>query len=219
MLNKNIMIALTAVVFFTACGDKTKTDGKEELVEVPDTIKAAVVNVGGELFSVPSPIQTALLIQKSGISYDKAVLHAHNKVNTYSTDYLRALNLGIYGADLGYVSLYNNLSGFSNVGLGTSSLRSNTTGNDNTALGTNALYYHNKNDLNTAVGYQAMFSDTSGSANDAMGWNALYGGLRTQQNVAIGTGALEQDSSGSFNTAVGRSAGFHSDSADLITAS
>jgi hypothetical protein len=28
-------------------------------------------------------------------------------VNTYSTDFSRALNLGIYGADLGYVSLYN----------------------------------------------------------------------------------------------------------------
>jgi hypothetical protein len=108
MLNKKLVIALLAVVFLTACGgDKDKEEGKEELVEVPDTIKAAVVNVGGELFSVPSPIQTALLIQKSGIAYDKSVLHAHNKVNTYGTDYLRALNLGIYGADLGYVSLYN----------------------------------------------------------------------------------------------------------------
>lgn len=108
MLNKKLIFALTAFVFFTSCGgDKEKTEGKEDLVEVPDTIKTAVVNVGGELFSVPSPVQTALLIQKSGIAYDKAVLHAHNKVNTYSTDYLRALNLGIYGADLGYVSLYN----------------------------------------------------------------------------------------------------------------
>lgn len=108
MLNKKILLAIGAVAFFAACGgDKDKTDGKEDLVEVPDTIKAAVVNVGGELFSVPSPIQTALLIQKSGVSYDKAVLHTANKVNTYSTDYLKALNLGIYGADLGYVSLYN----------------------------------------------------------------------------------------------------------------
>lgn len=108
MLNKKILIAIGAVVFVTACGgDKDKTDGKDDLVEVPDTIKAAVVNVGGELFSVPSPIQTALLIQKSGVSYDKSVLHTASKVNTYSTDYLKALNLGIYGADLGYVSLYN----------------------------------------------------------------------------------------------------------------
>lgn len=109
MLNKKIFIAAGAIALFAACGgdDKDKQDGKEDIVEVPDTIKTTVVNVGGELFSVPSPIQTALLIQKSGVTYDKAILHTANKVNTYSTDYLRALNLGIYGADLGYVSLYN----------------------------------------------------------------------------------------------------------------
>jgi hypothetical protein len=108
MLNKKFLIAVGVVAIFAACkDDNEKTDGKDDIVEVPDTIKTTVVNVGGELFSVPSPIQTALLIQKSGVTYDKSILHASNKVNTYSTDYLRALNLGIYGADLGYVSLYN----------------------------------------------------------------------------------------------------------------
>lgn len=108
MLNKKIFIALGVVTLFVACGDdNNKIDNKDDIVEVPDTIKTTVVNVGGELFSVPSPIQTALLIQKSGVTYDKSILHTAGKVNTYSTDYLRALNLGIYGADLGYVSLYN----------------------------------------------------------------------------------------------------------------
>lgn len=108
MLNKTILFAIPAMLLFTACGGgEEKADGKDDLVEVPDTIKTTVVNVGGELFSIPSPMQTALLIQKSGIAYDKSILHAHNKVNTYSTDFARALNLGIYGADLGYVSLYN----------------------------------------------------------------------------------------------------------------
>lgn len=79
----------------------------DDLVESTDTIKASVLNVAGELFSVPSPIQTALLIQKSGVPYNKDMLNASNQVNVYSTDFLRTLNLGIYGADLGYVSLYN----------------------------------------------------------------------------------------------------------------
>jgi hypothetical protein len=109
MLNKKIFIAVAAVALFAACGDpKDPKDGNDDtMVEPPDTVKTQVFNVGGELFSVPSPIQTALLIQKSGVTYDKSILHTANKVNTYSTDYLRALNLGIYGADLGYVSLYN----------------------------------------------------------------------------------------------------------------
>jgi hypothetical protein len=102
-----IVAGVIAASLLSACGDKKDDkEGKEDLVDT-DTVKTQVLNVGGELFSVPSPIQTALLIQKSGISYDKAVLSASNKVNTFSTDYSRALNLGIYGADLGYVSLYN----------------------------------------------------------------------------------------------------------------
>ncbi len=102
-----LAFALLTAGFFASCGDPKKDEVKEDLVETPDTVKTSVLNVGGELFSVPSPIQTALLIQKSGIPYDKATLNASNKVNTFSTDYGRSLNLGIYGADLGYVSLYN----------------------------------------------------------------------------------------------------------------
>lgn len=111
MLNKHffapIIIGLMSAGILTSCGDPKKDSTKDDIIETPDTVKTSVLNIGGELFSVPSPIQTALLIQKSGISYDKSVLSASNKVNTFSTDYTRSLNLGIYGADLGYVSLYN----------------------------------------------------------------------------------------------------------------
>lgn len=107
MLTKHF-VALTLVAgIFASCNDDPKTDeGKEDLVEANDTT-GSVVNLGGELFSVPSPVQTAILIQKSGVLYDKSVLSVSNKVNTFSTDFSRAVNLGVYGADLGYVSLYS----------------------------------------------------------------------------------------------------------------
>lgn len=106
-MSNNYLIAFAvASSILTSCGNKTE-EKKEEIVDVADTIKTTQFNISGELFSVPSPIQTALLIQKSGVTYDKSVLNASNKVNTFSTDYARSLNLGIYGADLGYVSLYN----------------------------------------------------------------------------------------------------------------
>jgi hypothetical protein len=107
MFNKHFLVFATATIFLASCGGDKNEDEKDDLVEATDTVKSAVLNVGGELFSVPSPIQTALLIQKSGITYNKSILSTSNKVNTYSTDFSRALNLGIYGADLGYVSLYN----------------------------------------------------------------------------------------------------------------
>ncbi|MBL7932952.1 MAG: hypothetical protein JNL60_13675 [Bacteroidia bacterium] len=102
----NVALALTAGLLISCGGDKSDGE-KDDLIETTDTVKSAVLNVGGELFSVPSPVQTAMLIQKTGVSYDKSILNTSNKVNTFSTDFSRALNLGIYGADLGYVSLYN----------------------------------------------------------------------------------------------------------------
>lgn len=113
MINKGILsislvTVLTGAVFVGCKGDGDKPeDKKDDLVETPDTIKTTQFNFSGELFSVPSPIQTALLIQKSGITYDKSILLSSSNVNKFSTDYSRSLNLGIYGADLGYVSLYN----------------------------------------------------------------------------------------------------------------
>lgn len=113
MINKAILSMSLATILtgavFVGCksdGDKHE-DKKDDLVETPDTIKTTQFNFSGELFSVPSPIQTALLIQKSGITYDKAILLSASNVNKFATDYSRSLNLGIYGADLGYVSLYN----------------------------------------------------------------------------------------------------------------
>ena len=105
---KLLAFCMTSMVIATSCGgDKPKEDnGNNDNVVDVDTAKTAVLNVGGELFSVPSPIQTAMLIQKSGVAYDKAILNV-SKANAYTNDFMRALNLGIYGADLGYVSMYN----------------------------------------------------------------------------------------------------------------
>ena len=107
--SKLMAIGFASLLVATSCGgDKPKEEeNNNENVVDTDTAKTAVLNVGGELFSVPSPIQTAMLIQKSGVVYDKAILNVSNKANTYTNDFMRSLNLGIYGADLGYVSMYN----------------------------------------------------------------------------------------------------------------
>jgi hypothetical protein len=107
MFHKRVLGLALSAVFFASCGEGRHEEEKEDLSETADTVRTAVLNVGGELFSIPSPIQTALLIQKSGVSYDKTILSNSHQVNTYPTDFSRALNLGIYGADLAYVSLYH----------------------------------------------------------------------------------------------------------------
>lgn len=106
-LNTKVIALGLASMLIASCGAPKTADETGDNMPDTDTVKAVALNVGGKLFSVPSPMQTALLIQKSGVSYDKSILNAGNKNGQYSSDYSRSLNLGIYGADLGYVSMYN----------------------------------------------------------------------------------------------------------------
>jgi hypothetical protein len=96
-------------LFLASCGNPDgKTTNPEDIQEdTTKVVSSGVLNIGGELFSIPSPLQTAMLIQKSGSQYDKSILNTKENMNQYATDFSKALNLGIYGADLGYVTMYN----------------------------------------------------------------------------------------------------------------
>lgn len=58
------------------------------------------------LESIPSPIEFSSLIQNSGAKYTAANLNNTSNIDRYNSQYNKALNLGIYGADLGYINLY-----------------------------------------------------------------------------------------------------------------
>lgn len=106
----SLLVAPAALLLLASCGGKGdgKTTNPEDIQEdTTKVVSSGVLNIGGELFSIPSPLQTAMLIQKTGSQYDKGILNTKENMNQYATDYSKALNLGIYGADLGYVSMYN----------------------------------------------------------------------------------------------------------------
>ena len=96
-----------ASIFMVGCvSDVKKDDGGEVVAEV-DSSAAKLMTIGGNMFSIPSPIQTAMLIEKSGAQYNKSYLNDAKKVTTYATNFQKALNLGVYGADVGYVTIYD----------------------------------------------------------------------------------------------------------------
>lgn len=92
-----------SVFLITSCSNNSNTGN----VPPVDSTQNTVVKINGEIFSVPSPIQFTTLIKKSGAAYNKEILNPANKASQYSTNFSKALNLGIYGADLGYVIVYD----------------------------------------------------------------------------------------------------------------
>lgn len=99
-----LLLSVSALFAAGCSGDDAKDP--DSLPPV-DSTQTTILNVNGEIFSIPSPIQTAFLIKGSGASYNKEILNPSNKSSDYSTNFSKALNLGIYGADLGYVTIYD----------------------------------------------------------------------------------------------------------------
>jgi hypothetical protein len=104
-LKRNYALIAIAALITASCGNGN--DNNEDTLPPIDSTQSTILNVSGEIFSIPSPIQTAFLIKNSGASYSKDILNVSNKASQYSTNFSKALNLGIYGADLGYVTIYD----------------------------------------------------------------------------------------------------------------
>jgi len=97
-----------SIASFVAFGCGTSKPGQAEHGEEPkDSAAPPILNINGQIFSIPSPIQTAMLINQSGAPFSKEMLNAPSKAASYETTMDRALNLGAYGADLGYMTIYN----------------------------------------------------------------------------------------------------------------
>ena len=59
------------------------------------------------LDQIPSPLEISMLLKQSGNKYNSDILNAPGNISRYNNNYKKALNLGIYGADLGYTNIYS----------------------------------------------------------------------------------------------------------------
>lgn len=58
-------------------------------------------------FSIPSPVEMASVIEKNGYKFDASKLNPSSNVDKYTSEVKQAVNLGIYGADLSYASIFD----------------------------------------------------------------------------------------------------------------
>ncbi len=106
----NVFIAST--LFFQACNEnaqdennKINEDQDKEMVD-RESMEEDDEKMKG-IHGLPSPIQIASTIKKSGINYDASVLNKVGNASNYTNNYKKSLNVGVYGADLGYAAIYD----------------------------------------------------------------------------------------------------------------
>ncbi len=66
-----------------------------------------------KVFSVPSPIQVSMIVKKMNVPFDPSYLNPAKNYSKYLTTFKQAVNLGIYGTNLAYANIYDQMSYFS----------------------------------------------------------------------------------------------------------
>lgn len=102
-----------ALLFLYSCSGDPATDSAitESTLNTQDAsaeeTSENVSKMKDIFYSVPSPMDMASLLKRAGAQYDMSLLNDVKRVNDYTSSRSRALNLGIYGADLSYASIFN----------------------------------------------------------------------------------------------------------------
>lgn len=105
---KKLLAVFLALVLF-GCGNEAMveqpqdqaqdTGPQEEVVVMSDEIINDIIQ------SIPSPLEVTMLI-KDGNVYNRSYLNPSENASNYTTNFRKALNLGVYGTDLGYANIY-----------------------------------------------------------------------------------------------------------------
>ena len=101
-----VLCALLALVLFS-CGKNSGEKDKDsaEFKAAEESLKQQIEEV---VYNIPSPSEIPYLLQTTGAEFNESLLNPREKVDTYVTRTDKAaLNLGIYAADIGYLSSYN----------------------------------------------------------------------------------------------------------------
>lgn len=103
-----IIVFILAVCLFDGCKGGRKAQPDEIKVDMQDN-EALLEDIkkAEKVFnSLPSPLESAMLIKSTGAGFDQTLLNPVSNVNSYVTNKSMALNLGIYTCDLSFASLY-----------------------------------------------------------------------------------------------------------------
>lgn len=106
---KKLVFGILAISF--ACGSGDKPADEQAFLDELDSLEVQGPSISEDVISsiiqsIPSPLEISVLLKESGIKYDVSILNSADNTSKYNSNYSRALNLGIFGTDLGYTNIY-----------------------------------------------------------------------------------------------------------------
>jgi hypothetical protein len=99
-------IAAATLVVFAACGGASQSEQVEDGTIKEDTAVEEVEKETAVYYATPSMVEIAGVIKSTGASFSSDILNSIDNKKNYTTNYKRAVNMGVYGADLAYSAMF-----------------------------------------------------------------------------------------------------------------
>jgi hypothetical protein len=100
------VLILALILVISSCGtSEKKSTESEEFAQAQDSLKKTIQDV---VYGIPKPTEIPYLIQQTGAEYNQTLINPRTKSEQYANRTEKAaLNLGVYTADIGYLSSYD----------------------------------------------------------------------------------------------------------------
>lgn len=95
-------LSLFALVAFVSCNNETQT----QQTEIKDTIVEEKVVDRNTQYRLPSPVEFFMFMKDEKAKFNKKSLNDVSKKSSYNTTSQKALNFGVYAADLAYCTVF-----------------------------------------------------------------------------------------------------------------
>lgn len=105
-MKKQLAIILFSSILMACGGDVEQVEIVEESVEAQEETTERVEKAQMVFQTVPSPLETASIFQNAGANYNADLLNPIENVDNYVTNTQKAINFGVYGADLSYANIF-----------------------------------------------------------------------------------------------------------------
>lgn len=109
-MKKNYLLPVITVVFLlfalVSCKNKSKSSDGQQQIDIQE-VEQLTKEIEEAVYPLPTSAEVIRMLTELEVGYMIGISNPPDNVKNYVTSKSKAINLGIYGADLSYATLYN----------------------------------------------------------------------------------------------------------------